>query len=114
MSSIPASIDLYPTDRFAPGWRSLRSQMPSPGSDLRQDPKYDQESLRRLLSSLPISLQTELEAQLKLIDPRQNPDYDPTSLTYQKILRNAWGQARRGVDGLLLSLIHISEPTRPY
>lgn len=104
MSSIPASIDLYPTDRFAPGWRSLRSQMPSPGSDLRQDPKFDQESLRRLLSSLPISLQTELEAQLKLIDPRQNPDYDPTSLTYQKILRNAWGQARRGVDGLLRDL----------
>ena len=104
MSSFPASVDLYPNDRFAPGWRLLRNKMPFPGSDLKQDPKFDQESLRSLLSSLPISLQNELEAQLKRIDPRQNPDYDPTSLAYQKILRNAWGQARRGVDGLLRDL----------
>lgn len=104
MSSFSASVDLYPTDRFAPGWRSLRNKMPFPGSDLRQDPKFDQESLRSLLSSLPISLQNELESQLKPIDPRQNSDYDPTSLSYQEILRNAWGQARRGVDGLLRDL----------
>ena len=109
MSTIPASVDLYPTDRFAPGWRLLRNQMPSAGSDLKENPKYDQESLRNLLSQLPISLQNQLEAQLKLIDPRQNPDYDPTSLHHQEILRNAWSQVRRGVDDLLRDL---TLPTR--